>query len=88
MGKNRLELNKREDGKVKKNFEEQMEQLEKIVEELEKGDLSLADSVSKFEQGIKISKECNKTLEEAEKKITILVNQEGEMKEEEFNTEE
>lgn len=73
---------------MSKSFEEQMEQLEEIVEELEKGELSLEDSVSKFEQGIKISKECNKTLEEAEKKITILVNQEGEMKEENFETEE
>ncbi len=73
---------------MSKSFEEQMEALEEIVEELEKGELSLEDSVSKFEEGIKISKQCNKTLEEAEKKITILVNQEGEMKEENFETEE
>lgn len=70
------------------SFEEQIEQLENIVKELEKGELSLENSVSKFEEGIKISKECNKMLEEAEKKITILVNQEGEMKEEPFTTEE
>ena len=69
---------------MSKSFEEQIEQLEGIVAELEKGELSLEDSVSKFEEGIKISKECNKTLEEAEKKITILVNQDGEMKEENF----
>lgn len=73
---------------MSKNFEEQIEQLEKIVEELEKGELSLEDSVSKFEEGINISKECNKILEGAEKKITMLVNQEGEMKEENFETEE
>lgn len=73
---------------MSKSFEEQMEALEEIVEELEKGELSLEDSVSKFEEGIKISKQCNKTLEDAEKKITILVNQEGEMKEENFETEE
>lgn len=69
---------------MSKSFEEQIEQLEGIVAELEKGELSLEDSVTKFEEGIKISKECNKTLEEAEKKITILVNQDGEMKEENF----
>ena len=63
-----------------------MEELENIVAELEKGELSLEDSVSKFEEGIKISKECNKTLEEAEKKITILVNQEGKLQEEDFET--
>ncbi len=61
-----------------------MESLENIVQELEKGELSLEDSVTKFEEGIKISKECNKTLEEAEKKITILVSKDGEMKEENF----
>ena len=63
-----------------KNFEEQMA-------ELEKGDLSLDESVAKFEEGIKLSKECNKVLEEAEKKITILVNQDGEVKEENFDAE-
>ena len=72
---------------AKVSFEEQIDELEQIVEQLEKGDLSLEDSVKKFEQGIKISKECNKTLEEAEKKITILVNEEGEIKEENFETE-
>ncbi len=71
-----------------KNFEEQIEKLESIVKELEKGDLNLDDSVSKFEEGIKISKECNEILETAEKKISILVNQNGEMKEENFETEE
>lgn len=73
---------------MSKSFEEQIEDLEKIVGELEKGDLNLDDSVSKFEEGIKISKECNKILEEAEKKITILVNQDGEIKEKDFQTEE
>lgn len=72
---------------MKKSFEEQMEDLEKIVGELEKGDLNLDDSVAKFEEGIKISKECNKILEEAEKKITILINKDGEMKEENFESE-
>ena len=59
--------------KEKESFEEKMQKLEQIVGELEKGDLNLDDSVKKFEDGIKISKECNKILEEAEKKITILV---------------
>ena len=56
---------------MNKSFEEQMEKLEQIVEELEKGNLNLDDSVAKFEEGMQISKECNKMLEEAEKKITI-----------------
>ena len=64
------------------SFEENMEKLEKIVTELEKGDLNLDDSVKKFEEGIKVSKECNKMLEEEEKKITILINDENGIKEE------
>ena len=65
-------------------FEESMKKLEKIVTELEKGDLSLDQSVDKFEEGIKISKECNKMLETAEKKISILLEKDGEMTEENF----
>ena len=73
---------------MSKSFEEQMKNLEKIVAELEKGDLNLDDSVTKFEEGIKISKECNEILQEAEKKITMLVNDNGKIKEEDFETKE
>ena len=73
---------------MKKSFEEQIQELEKIINELENGNLNLDDSVVKFEEGMKISKECNKMLENAEKKITILLNDEnGEKKEENFDTE-
>ena len=71
-----------------KSFEEQMETLEGIVAELEKGELSLDESLSKFEDGMKLAKECNKILESAEKKITILINKDSELVEEDFNTEE
>ncbi|MFR2571579.1 MAG: exodeoxyribonuclease VII small subunit [Clostridia bacterium] len=70
-----------------KNFEEQMEELEKIITELENGNLNLDDSVLKFEEGMKISKQCSKMLENAEKKITILLNDNGELKEEKFEVE-
>ena len=70
------------------NFEKNMSDLENIVTELEKGDLNLDESISKFEEGIKISKECNKILEDAEKKITILLEKDGEVKEENFVSEE
>ena len=73
---------------MKKSFEEQISELENIINELENGNLNLDDSVVKFEEGMKISKECNKMLENAEKKITILLNDEnGEKKEENFETE-
>ena len=70
------------------NFEKNMSDLENIVTELEKGDLNLDESISKFEEGIKISKQCNKILEDAEKKITILLQKDGEIKEENFVSEE
>lgn len=69
---------------MKDSFESKLEDLEKIVSELEKGDLSLDNSVNKFEEGMKLSKECNKILEEAQKKITILLEENGEFKEENF----
>ncbi len=69
----------------KLNFEETMENLEKIVQELEKGDLNLDDSISKFEEGMKLSKAASTYLEEAEKKITMLVSdKEGNIIEEKF----
>ena len=68
----------------KLNFEEAMKNLEVIATELEKGDLNLDDSVSKFEEGMKLSKACSKILEDAEKKITILIQKEDELLEENF----
>lgn len=69
----------------KDNFEESMEKLEGIVAELEKGNLNLDESVKKFEEGMKIAKQCNTILEEAEKKITILLESDGELREENFD---
>lgn len=69
------------------SFEDKMNKLEKIVSELEKGDLNLDKSVSKFEEGMNLSKECSKMLDEAHKKITILLEEDGEFKEEDFASE-
>lgn len=71
------------------NFEDNMKQLEQIAGELEKGDLDLDASVKKFEEGMKISKECSEMLERAEKKITMLIkDNNGEMVEKNFVQEE
>lgn len=67
-----------------RSFEEELEELNKIANELESGELSLEDSVKKFEEGMKISKKCNETLDKAEKKITELVNNNGVMEEVEY----
>ncbi len=74
--------------KKEENFESKMEELEKIVQELEKGDLSLEDSVSKFEEGMKISKECNTLLNNVEKKISIILEKNGEIEEKDFSVDE
>ena len=66
------------------NFEESMEKLEKISTELEDGKLTLDESVEKFEEGMKLSKECNDILEKAEKKITMLVRDGEDLKEVDF----
>lgn len=54
-------------------FEEALTRLEAIVMELERGDLPLEDSMRIFEEGIKLSRTCLKMLEEAERKVEILV---------------
>ena len=66
------------------NFEEAMKKLQQITAELEKGDLSLDEAVKKFEEGIKLSKECNKILEDSEKRINILINNDGNITVENF----
>ena len=71
----------------KENFEESMRKLESIVTELENGNLNLDESVKKFEEGMKIAKQCNTILEDAEKKITILLEKDGELNEENFDAE-
>lgn len=72
----------------KENFEESMKKLESIVNELESGNLNLDESVEKFEEGMKIAKQCNTILEDSEKKITILLEKDGELKEENFEANE
>ena len=66
------------------NFEDAMKQLENIANELEKGNLTLDESVRKFEEGLNLSKKCNDFLNSAEKKITMLINNGDEIKEENF----
>ncbi len=66
------------------NFEDTMKKLENIANELENGDLDLDTSVSKFEEGMKLSKKCNEILENAEKRISILINNGEDIKEEDF----
>jgi exodeoxyribonuclease VII small subunit len=69
-------------------FEESLKKLESIVEQLEKGDLALEDSLKLFEEGVNLSSACKQELETAEGKVQMLVKQrDGTMKPEPFLTE-
>lgn len=59
-------------GKTDKDFEASLKKLEQIVRELESGDTGLNESLTRFEEGIDLYKQCRQTLEGAEKKIKIL----------------
>lgn len=58
----------------KMTFEEALKRLETIVRSLESGNTPLDDSIKLFEEGVKLSGYCNKLLEQAEQKVTMLVN--------------
>ena len=61
---------------AKKTFEQSMKQLEQIVQELEAGDLPLEKAIKKFEEGIQLSKQCAQKLDETEKKVSVLLEDE------------
>ncbi len=56
-----------------RTFEASLEALEQIVRELERGDLSLEKSLELFEQGIRLSRECQERLNQAERRIEVLL---------------
>ena len=59
-----------------KGIESKLKELENLLEELESGELDLDEALKKFEKGIKLSRECQKTLENAELKIQVLMDDE------------
>ena len=65
-------------------FEDCLQQLEKIVEQLEKGDLPLEKSLQLFEEGVRLSNSCRQELEAAEGKVEILMKQGGKLQAEPF----
>jgi len=65
-------------------FEECLQRLEKIVQELEKGDVPLDTSLTLFEEGMQLSSACRKELEQAEGKVEILLKKNGKLQAEAF----
>ncbi len=58
---------------AEKKFEAALARLEEIVKKLEKGDMPLEQSLKLFEEGVKLARTCNKRLDEAERKVEILL---------------
>jgi len=74
---------------IKPSFENSLSELEEVVKKLEDGDLGLEKSIEEFEKGIKLIKECQKLLDKAEQKVSILLsNSSGEVTAEPFEGEE
>lgn len=74
--------------KNKVNFEKSLSALEAIVHKLEDGELSLEASLNAFEEGVKLTRECQGALSEAEQRVQQLVNRNGESLLEDFTTDE
>lgn len=76
-----------EDKTISPTFEASLGELERIVKELEKGDLPLEQSLTLFETGMRISAECKRQLEEAESRVEVLMKKGSEMIPVPFNPE-
>ncbi|WP_305881921.1 exodeoxyribonuclease VII small subunit [Endozoicomonas sp. SCSIO W0465] len=66
-------------------FEQSLAELETLVQKMESGDMSLEDSLKAFEQGIKLTRSCQKALTDAEQKVEKLLEQNGELTTEPFD---
>ena len=66
---------------VKKSypFETSLDKLEKLVEKMEDGDLTLEESLKIFEEGVKLTRECQQALANAEQKVKLLIEESGEV---------
>jgi len=64
---------------AKEKFEEALERLEDIVRKMEAGDMTLEESLKAFEEGIKLARLCSRRLDEAERRVEILLKQEEEL---------
>jgi exodeoxyribonuclease VII small subunit len=64
---------------AKEKFEEALEKLEEIVRRMEAGDMTLEESLKAFEEGIKLSRLCAKKLDEADRRVDLLLRQEDKL---------
>jgi len=73
--------------KEKQTFEEDIKRLQKIVEELAGGKLTLGDSLKKYEEGVKLAQGCAAMLNDAQRKVELLMKKEGKFSLEKFDDE-
>lgn len=69
------------DSKEDFRFENGLQELEQLVEQMESGDLSLEDSLRHFEQGVMLSRKCQQALQTAEQKVSQLIEKDGQLEE-------
>ncbi|RMP49659.1 exodeoxyribonuclease VII small subunit [Pseudomonas syringae] len=67
------------------DFEQSLADLQALVERLENGELSLEDSLTSFEQGVRLTRDCQSALTQAEQKVQVLLERDGELSEEPFD---
>lgn len=71
--------------KTEKNFEEKLNELENIVKELETGNVDLDNAINKYTEAMKLAKECSKKLDDAQKAVNKVLNEDGNL--EDFKSE-
>lgn len=74
--------------KEKQSFEDDIRRLQKIVEELAGGKLTLGEALKKYEEGVKLAQSCSATLNEAQRRVEVLMKKDGKYSLEKFNDEE
>ena len=79
-------MSQQQDEQQTPDFEAALGELEKLVEAMEQGDVSLEDSLRMFERGVTLARQCQAALQSAERKIQILVDKDGEQILEDFDS--
>ncbi len=69
-------------------FEKSLKELEQLVEKMEQGDIGLEESLKHFEKGVQLTKACQKALQEAEQKVNILLEKNGQLELAKFESDE
>ena len=67
------------------NFEQQIAELEKITKDLESGELSLEQALQAYERGVALTRQCQTALNQAEQRISVLMERDGELVEEPYD---